>query len=354
MHTRFRLADGLADCPADCRADCRAGVFRHSRGILLARAPLAVLIVVLCLVAPSAGMRQPARADDAIRARERLQISIAGLLGEGVESRLTRVVEADGSVRLPKLDAGRLDAIGMTAAELEAAVARLYGQQVLAEAPLVVVSRLDAGEEHALNATSRPAGAGGHPSRFDIEGKIESLPAAMTRPIGRPVEFVEMPLAEVVSFLRDATQVPVWLNVQAIELEGVDRKTPISLTLPAEVSTERVLELVVRSAGGGFASLDYGWKDGVLVISTAEELARHVETVSIDIRPLIVIAEIPEAREEEIEQIIELITETVHSDTWKDNGGEVGSIRELNGRLVITAPQQVLRDIVDLLEKLAG
>jgi general secretion pathway protein D len=53
-----------------------------------------------------------------------------------------------------------------------------------------------------------------------------------------------------------------------------------------------------------------------------------------------------------IEDIIELITETVATDTWEDNGGDVGAINEYNGQLVVRQTGENMREVLKLLSKL--
>ena len=43
-----------------------------------------------------------------------------------------------------------------------------------------------------------------------------------------------------------------------------------------------------------------------------------------------------ETRAERTVAFTKLIQDTVASDTWKDNGGSVGSVRELSGQLIVT------------------
>src|SRR5690606_25926061 len=58
------------------------------------------------------------------------------------------------------------------------------------------------------------------------------------------------------------------------------------------------------------------------------------------------------SREELVEDIIELIQETVATDSWRDNGGSIGAIQELNGQLVVTQTGENMREVISLLSKL--
>jgi hypothetical protein len=57
-------------------------------------------------------------------------------------------------------------------------------------------------------------------------------------------------------------------------------------------------------------------------------------------------------RTELVDSIVKLIQDTVASESWKDNGGNVGSIRELSGQLIVTQTPENQRQLVRLLEQL--
>jgi hypothetical protein len=57
-------------------------------------------------------------------------------------------------------------------------------------------------------------------------------------------------------------------------------------------------------------------------------------------------------RQELAENVIKLITDTVASDTWKDNGGTIGALRELNGQLIVTQTADSHKQIDELLHAL--
>jgi hypothetical protein len=57
-------------------------------------------------------------------------------------------------------------------------------------------------------------------------------------------------------------------------------------------------------------------------------------------------------RQQRVDDLIRLITDTVAQDTWRDNGGALGSIREISGLLVVTQTAQSHKDIETLLGQL--
>ncbi len=57
-------------------------------------------------------------------------------------------------------------------------------------------------------------------------------------------------------------------------------------------------------------------------------------------------------REERVTEILELIRETIEPDSWRESGGTVASINEINGQLVVTQTASAHAEIQDLLGKL--
>jgi hypothetical protein len=287
-----------------------------------------------------------------VKAGDRLRISIVGLMAPGVETRVTRLVEADGNLRLPKLQGRAVDARGKGAAALEEAILLAYRDQVVLPLPtMVVVSRLDAGEDHALEAWRAPPEAVRH-AGFVVRGMVAPWPEALARPLDGPDEVAEVPLEDVLALLSQRMGVPMSPNWVTLEMVGVDRTTPVSVQADGAVPASRVLRMVLDNASP-LEPLEYEWIDGVLMISTDEALARHVQTSVIDLGPLVAGFAAPAAREELIEDVIDLVQETIRPDAWRDNGGDLGTIQEIDGRLAITATPRMHREIIALLEKLS-
>lgn len=196
------------------------------------------------------------------------------------------------------------------------------------------------------------------------------------------LRFDGVPFVDVIEFLRDTTQANIFVNWSAIEGAGIDKNTPITTRLK-NVRFSKVLGLVLESAGGGIIRLGYTIDDGVITISTQEDLARNVSIRNYDIRDLLVDIQDYDApqftpssggegggggdifgtstddtgnqegeRDTIVEQVTQLITDTIASDTWKINGGLIGAIQELGGQLIVTQTPENQTAISQLLEKL--
>jgi hypothetical protein len=147
------------------------------------------------------------------------------------------------------------------------------------------------------------------------------------------------------------------VNWKALEAAGIDGKTPVTVDLN-DVAAWKVLNTVLAEVGGGTANLGYTKKDGVLEISTRDDLnsARYQVVKVYDVRDLIrrPFSALPPQMANDFAQqqstaLCDTIKATVAPDTWRDNGGTIGSIRELNGQLIINQTQENHDEIVNLL-----
>jgi hypothetical protein len=131
------------------------------------------------------------------------------------------------------------------------------------------------------------------------------------------------------------------------------------------VPYELALRYILRDAGGGNVALDFAVVDGIVNISTAEEMANDVKVRVYNIARLLNNlpstmpadpAAMPGAAagpvENKADRVIQIITETVAPDSWRNAGGNVGSIREINGRLVVAQTEANHALIAKLLEEI--
>lgn len=207
--------------------------------------------------------------------------------------------------------------------------------------------------------------------------------------------------SDVIDFLRDVSGANIFVNWKTLEGAGIDRNAPVTAKL-RNVKFSKALSIILDSVGGGTTKLGYTIDEGVIEIATADELGKNTLTRVYDIRDLIInvpdfdnppdfslqatsnnssqngssgaggggggggsgqslfsgsagggaTAEKGQTRQELVDSIIKLITETVAADSWRDSGGSVGSIRELQGQLIVTQTPENQRALVALLEQL--
>ena len=208
-----------------------------------------------------------------------------------------------------------------------------------------------------------------------------------------PVNFEQNKMVNVVDYFRNTTGVNFFVNWAALEAAGVEQDLLITLQLN-NVPAEQAIKLVLQQAGAGaLEPIGFSIIDGVVHISTRRDLQRTTDTRVYDIRDLLV--QIPNfigapefdlnsalsntssggsssgaqssttlfsdsdaegeqiSRAEMIEQITTLIQDTIgQTSEWAAYGGEVSSLRELNGNLIVKSTPDNHRDIVRLLGQL--
>lgn len=205
-----------------------------------------------------------------------------------------------------------------------------------------------------------------------------------------PATFQGNSLAQVVDYLRETAGADVMVDWESLRQIGIEPTSKVSLALseqPARVVLERVLASVTRDPS---ARPDYTINDGIVQVASAETIRRHTTTLVYNITDLLqavpdfgdvpvmdldkvlargqarraAISPLDEERrvrpevtrqrdrDQRVVKIAQIIQDTVSSDTWRDNGGDVGSIQEHNGSLIITTTPRNHQQISGLLAKL--
>lgn len=206
------------------------------------------------------------------------------------------------------------------------------------------------------------------------------------------VDFHGTPLGDVLAWIGDVANVNMDVQWQALEQNFIDRNMPINLRLNDQVDLRVVLERTLAQLGTDASTRpQYAVQDGILTISTREQLAASPVMHVYDIGDLLV--DVPhfdnaptfdldkqierrqdknnglkaslfggddvekydrgrDQREQLLERIRDILTTTIEPSSWQVNGGEVGSIQALNSNLIITATAKNHRDISNLLSKL--
>jgi len=217
-----------------------------------------------------------------------------------------------------------------------------------------------------------------------------------------PISFDNNTLFNVIDYLRNTTGLNIYVNWTALQNAGVEQDYPITLQL-ANVSAAQALELVLQeaSAGNELDPISYAVHEGLVKISTDRELKRTTVTSRIyDIRDLLVqVANFTNAptfdlssalsssgstggsgggggggssgsslfsgtgtdtqddesdvgREDLIFRIIDLVQGIGRPEEWAAFGGDISSVSELNGNLIVRTTPSNHREIISLLQSL--
>lgn len=205
------------------------------------------------------------------------------------------------------------------------------------------------------------------------------------------LDFTNLEFKDVIEFFRTASNANFHVNWAALTAAGVDRSTPVNLSL-TDVTVEKALQLVLQDLSTT-TRVTFIIEDGVVKVSTRDDLAKTPIVRVYDIRDLIV--RVPNfagpvidlsssfqngggnntggggsnpfgggnngncgagednmiTRTELVTQITDTITKTIDKDSWAP-AGTIGSIRELGGTLVVTQTAENHSALVSLIESL--
>jgi type II secretory pathway component GspD/PulD (secretin) len=147
-------------------------------------------------------------------------------------------------------------------------------------------------EEWRIIAERDPFGAG-------ITGEDEADRRTRER-LGEsapPIEFPEgSGFDDVLNWLREQSRVSINVNWNALSVLGIDRTTDTLGISLQNARFETILKLLLDNVGGAEGQLDYDVLDGIVRISTREDLDRNTSTRVYDISDLLI--KIPSFRSE--------------------------------------------------------
>jgi len=89
----------------------------------------------------------------------------------------------------------------------------------------------------------------------------------------------------------------------------------------------------------------YAFKDGVIHVTTGEQLDRLVETRAYDVRDLV-------PSEIDMKELGLMVRSSVAPDSWRENGGSVGALHTSKHKMIVTATgpsHRKIREILDML-----
>ena len=192
------------------------------------------------------------------------------------------------------------------------------------------------------------------------------------------VSFQDAPLDQVMNWLSGLTPMNVVVRWQVLEDAGIERDKPITMQIH-EVRLSQVLWMILDEAGGTDITLAYRASGNLLIISTAEDLGKEMVVKVYDVSDLLVKAQdfygaphmdlsntqnnqggqggggsifsnsggggsnVDDQQQQgrngeqdnsDIQELINLIVQTVEPDSWADNGG-TGRIQPFRNLLVV-------------------
>lgn len=174
-------------------------------------------------------------------------------------------------------------------------------------------------------------------------------------------------LEDAIDRLRDQTGINLFVDWSRLGSEGTaGRELNVDVDVRG-VSLADALTLVLRSAGDG---IDWGIEGGVVVVTAGYTVVRPIrvydvrdvidgdvaQRVALDGPPATVPAENERrakvAREEFAARLQDLLIASVAPESWREVGGSIGWVQELNGRLIIVQTWQNHQRLETLLDGL--
>ena len=165
--------------------------------------------------------------------------------------------------------------------------------------------------------------------------KILAAPAHMAKESGTPLE-------DVVDHLRDGSQQNVFINWKAVEAAGVKRTMPLTIDLSGLTLGEAATR-ITKEISGHESPIAFAIDEGVVTISTAEDLAMNIETRTYDVRRFLNPNDA--GRKDRLSTLLRRV-QGIDPRSWKSNGGKLGSVKELGGQLIVTQTPAVHERII--------
>jgi general secretion pathway protein D len=208
------------------------------------------------------------------------------------------------------------------------------------------------------------------------------------------LDFSDTEFANVIEFLRDISGVNIVPKWQLLSAAGIDKTAAVNVHL-TDVRLDKALKVILEDVGGA-NPLGYIIDDGVVTISTKDDLSKKMITNVYDIRDLII--SIPnfvgpridlsaassstggqnggsgggqsvfgsgqqtsteqiKTKADIVKDILTLISTTIDKDSWGPlatggGGSGLGSITEMNGQLVVTQTTENHSALLSLINKL--
>lgn len=176
----------------------------------------------------------------------------------------------------------------------------------------------------------------------DDPERTEQLHEALKSPLtSAGLEFPDgTPLEEIIAFLREEYGIEILLDTVALDELGIGADEPVSIS----VRNIRLYQAMRRMLEP--LELTYVVDDAVVLVTSEEEAFTKLHLAIYDVRDLLL--------QGDYDSLMEIVTSTIATDTWAENGGGEAEIRAYpqRGSLVITQTSSVHAEILGLFEAL--
>jgi len=197
-----------------------------------------------------------------------------------------------------------------------------------------------AGRSSLAQQRGAPPAAEAPPTAAALEARIETALGEVTS-----LEFTESPLSEIVEFLKERHKLAIQLDTAALDTAGVTTDTPVTIDVEG-VTLRSALNLMLKNI-----ELTYCLQDGVLLITTPEEVDSRLVREVYDARHFIYVTVGFGKRSRDADGLVELVVTHVQPTTWTDVGG-MGAIQILDEGMIVAQSWSIQQEVGQFMQSL--
>lgn len=192
----------------------------------------------------------------------------------------------------------------------------------------------------------------------------------------KAVDFQDMPLRDAIASLQKQTDANIAVHWTTLDAVGIDPNATINLRL-RDQPLRRVLEVMCTIMGGESVAVHFKAENGIIHISTENELPTPVVMRMYDVRDLLeddhklrlhlgldatstggggsgsgqqLFSSSSDPYAAAMSDLTTIVTDQVDPESWRDAGGSIGSIRDFDGRMIVTTTPAIHEKVAKLLE----
>jgi hypothetical protein len=195
-----------------------------------------------------------------------------------------------------------------------------------------------AGRTSQAQQRGAPPAAEAPPTAAALEARIETALGEVTS-----LQFTASPLSDVATYIRERHNVAIQLDTAALDTAGVTSDSPVTIDVEG-VTLRSALNLMLKSI-----ELTYCLQDGVLLITTPEEVDTRLVREVYDARHFLFSTDELGRRERDADGLLEMVMSHVQPTTWTDVGG-TGAIEVLDQGLIVAQSWTVQQEVAQFVQ----
>jgi hypothetical protein len=175
----------------------------------------------------------------------------------------------------------------------------------------------------------------------------EAAQKALAAPIADQ-QLTGIRLSDAINELRQKAGVPLFVNWRQMAMIHISQDFYVTVGLHGK-TLKGALDTVFTVVGADRIG-DWAIKveDGVIVVTSTDDFSENVSVRVYDVRDIFARAAADE-RQRRVDALVALIEDQIEPASWKQRGGQVGAIREINGQLIVTQTPQNQEKLAKLL-----